>query len=103
MDVLRSAVWLVLLLAQARLKVLARLWRDDLLLREGQAGLFSGRQGTSSVSQADVTGSNRTVGRWVQSGTALGLVKSGSGLVVHQRVCPAYEKRVATSQSSRKT
>lgn len=42
LDVLRSAVWLVLLMAQARLEVLARLRRDDLLLREGQAGLFSG-------------------------------------------------------------
>lgn len=33
LDVLRSAVWLVLLLAQARLEVLARLRRNDLLLR----------------------------------------------------------------------
>ena len=31
LDVLRSAVWLVLLMAQARLEVLARLRRDDLL------------------------------------------------------------------------
>lgn len=63
LDVLRSAVWLVLLLAQARLKVLARLRRADLLLREGQADLFSGRQAKSSVSQAEATGCNRTVER----------------------------------------
>lgn len=57
-------VWLVLLLAQARLEVLTRLRRDDLLLREGQAGLFSGRQATFSVSQPMLQGATEHLDGW---------------------------------------